>query len=236
MPGTPTALLRERARAFLTEARAALTALHVLPAPRYQVPLRVGSDYFGTDLMGAAYTRLEEQLGTDFAARFPPPGSANFESAANWIFALLETAIFYEVRGRLSWRAACTTAIRQWIASLSRPAHRCVAARLLRHVATPGNVPVRVGGVTITPTRLRPGPELEDLLPARRSWCSRPDSPGSLRRSPWPWPQRATRTHMEPSHSPARGSTGSCPLLASPPAPRSAANGRSRGSAGRCST
>jgi hypothetical protein len=139
--------------------------LHVLPAPRYQVPLRVGSDYFGTDLMGASYKQLEEQVETDFAARFPPPGSANFESAANWIFALLETAIFHEVRGRLSWRAACTTAIREWITSLSRPQHHCVAARLLRHVATPGNVPVRVGGVTITPTRLRPGPELEDLLP-----------------------------------------------------------------------
>ena len=157
--------LRERARAFLTDARAALTELHVLPAPRYQVPLRVGSDYFGTDLMGAAYGQLEEQLQADFAARFPPPGSANFESAANWIFALLEAAIFHEVRGGLSWRAACTTAIRQWIASLSRPAHQCVAARLLRHVATPGDAQARVGGVTVTPTGLRPGRELEELLP-----------------------------------------------------------------------
>jgi hypothetical protein len=165
VPGTPTALLRERARAFLTDARAALTALHVLPAPRYQVPLRVGSDYFGTDLMGASYKQLEEQVETDFAARFPPPGSANFESAANWIFALLETAIFHEVRGRLSWSVACTTSIREWITSLSRSEHHCVAARLLRHVATPGNASARVGGVTITPTQLRPGPELEDLLP-----------------------------------------------------------------------
>jgi hypothetical protein len=47
-------------------------------------------------------------LQADFAARFPPPGSDNFESPANWIFALLEAAITHEVRGGLPWLAACT--------------------------------------------------------------------------------------------------------------------------------
>jgi hypothetical protein len=158
-------VLRERARGFLTAAHATLTELHVLPVPRYQVPLRVGSDYFGPDLMGPAYAQLEQQLQADFAARFPPPGSDNFESAVNWIFALLEAAITAEVRGGLSWPTACTTAIRQWNASLGRSEHHCVAVRLVRHVATPGGTTVRVGAVTVTPTVYQPGPELEGTLP-----------------------------------------------------------------------
>lgn len=157
--------LRNAALDFLRSARDRLTELYVLPAPPNRALLRIGVDYFGPDLMDDTFRALNDSLNAAFPERFDQVGSASYESATAWIFALLECALGYEHLGALPWETARRRAVGTWSRHLSRRSHVGLAIRLVRHLTTADGAAMRLGQVEIRPSGLRPGPELDELIP-----------------------------------------------------------------------
>lgn len=148
--------LWQLARDFLFEAFEFLTEEHLIPRPRWKTIIRVGTDYYGPDLMGRpAFDAFEKALETAYPHRVKQPvGDHVPEYANHYLFALLETCVAglaildegYSTNSRV-----VTEAIGDLISSLETEQYELVCCRVISHLRTAGDATVEVGRYTIIP-------------------------------------------------------------------------------------
>ncbi|ACU77744.1 hypothetical protein Caci_8931 [Catenulispora acidiphila DSM 44928] len=189
---TTTDHLRTVARAFVGAALPALAELRVVPASVYRPFLRVGNDYEGSNVMGLPeFTELEAAVQRLLPERFmlstTPPRQPNLEFANSYIFGLLEAAIARCAVALADFEAdneLVGQTIEDWLALLEAGTEQLHCCRVVSHVTTETDEPVKIGEITVSP-ETGPGSLLErtqEMIP--RALDERPphtfDPPQSL--------------------------------------------------------
>lgn len=148
--------LWQLARDFLFEAFEFLSEEHLIPRPRWKTTIRVGTDYYGPDLMGRpAFDAFEKALETTYPHRVKRPLSDKVPEYANhYLFVLLETCVSglaIRDEGYSSDNSAVNEAIGDLISTLETEQYELVCCRVISHMRTAGNATVEVGRYTIMP-------------------------------------------------------------------------------------
>ena len=149
--------VREAAKQLLTEAFEELELLHVLPRSRYQPDIHVGSDYEGGDVRGPGFARLEQAILTAYKRRFEgDKAQDNLEFPNLYIDSFIESAVRRctlngEHCGDDTQGAA--EAIDELISTLESQTVTVAACRVVQHLTTHDETPMRIGEVVVHPAR-----------------------------------------------------------------------------------
>ena len=149
--------VREAAEQLLTEAFEELELLHVLPRSRYQPDIHVGSDYEGSDLGGPGFARLEQAILTAYRRRLEGDDAENnLEFPSLYVDSFVESAV-----RRCTLNGECcsvdaqgaTEAIDELISTLGSPTITVAACRVVQHLTTHDEMPMRIGEAVVHPAR-----------------------------------------------------------------------------------
>jgi hypothetical protein len=147
--------VKETARAFVTEAFAALHDEHVLPTPEFNPYLEVGRDYYGDSIRGPAYEAFEAALETAFAERFAEPHKRQHaEFASTYIFRFLEACVARCGRANGVFDAttsAVDESINELIAVLEEQNYTATCCRVVAHLTTADGSYLQIGELQVVP-------------------------------------------------------------------------------------
>ena len=154
--GTQTEHLTTLATALADRAFAVLMEQRILPVSAVQPFIRVGRDYQGSDVMGQPeFKELESALNAAYPQRFADPlQQLEPEFANHYVLSFLEAAIARCARDDGSFTAdsaAVATSAAELVSVLDSDEYTVHCCRAVSHIATAGNEPVRIGGVTVIP-------------------------------------------------------------------------------------
>lgn len=147
--------MRDAAKRCLNEAFEQLELLHVLPRSRYGPDIHVGSDYRGHDLGGPGFTRLNDAILTAYGQRFKGEGAKhNLEFTKLYLYSFVESAVRRCTLNGERCRAGAqgaAEAIDELVSTLDSPTIKVAACRVVQHLTTHDECPIRIGEVTVQP-------------------------------------------------------------------------------------
>lgn len=150
--------VRADAVAMLDEAFTSLVRERVIPCPASHPYVRVGRDYYGSDVMnGSAFRKFEQSLCRLFPRHFEKPEQAQFppEFPHMYALSLLEAAIARLGTAGEPYIAASATVeqvILEFIDRLDSPTIDLACARMVSHLTTVDRSVLTIGPVTVVPT------------------------------------------------------------------------------------
>ncbi|HUF97150.1 MAG TPA: hypothetical protein VMM60_03400 [Ilumatobacter sp.] len=149
--------VRRVARAFAGEAFEALRREKVLPRSAWAPFVAVGRDYFGDSIRGSEhYTPFEVVLKGAWPARFEGGiERSGLEFPATYIFSFLEACIArccYPTEDYSAGADGVTRSIDELVDVLTTDSTEVACCRVVTHLATVDDKPMRLGGVEIIPS------------------------------------------------------------------------------------
>lgn len=149
--------VRADAVAMLDEAFTSLTRERVIPCPASHPYVRVGRDYYGSDVMnGPAFKQFEQTLQRLFPLHFEKPDHAQFspEYPHRFALSLLEASIARLGAADEPYIAASATVaqvILEFIDRLDSPTTEVACVRMVAHLMTVDRSVLTIGPVTVLP-------------------------------------------------------------------------------------